>query len=78
MPINPDEEASRVQYKTPLTCPDCKEHIFETSAILESELDFVEAQCTNCGYALNKDDILTQMKNVPPSAMQKVIVQSIY
>lgn len=57
-----------VQYKTPFSCPECGDHTFQTDKTPESPLDFLEAECTNCGHALTIEEIQTQAATLPPGA----------
>jgi DNA polymerase III alpha subunit (gram-positive type) len=62
-----------LQYRLPLTCPECGEHTFQTDAGPKSELDLVGAECTNCGHALTSTDIATQAISIPPEAFRKAL-----
>jgi transcription elongation factor Elf1 len=64
------------QYKTPFNCPECGEHVFQTDAVLRSAFDFIEAECTNCGYALTREAISSQMKTIAPADMASTVAQS--
>ncbi len=64
------------QYKTPFTCPDFQEHVFETEAKLLSEQDLIGALCTNCGHELTEDEIGSQVRAIPGVAMQNMIANA--
>ncbi|HVG26073.1 MAG TPA: hypothetical protein VM865_00600 [Acidobacteriaceae bacterium] len=54
------DQENLTQYKTTLSCPECGEHTFQTDAPSPSGLDFVDAECTNCGHPLSAAEILAQ------------------
>ena len=64
-----------MQYKTPFSCPECEQQTFQTDAALRSEFDFIEAECTNCGHPLTKEEIVLQMRLISPAKLQKTLAQ---
>ncbi|AXC12718.1 hypothetical protein ACPOL_3431 [Acidisarcina polymorpha] len=63
------------QYKAPFSYPDCGEHTFQTDAKLNSKFSFIEAECTNCGHPLTREEIVAQMPGISPTAMQAALAQ---
>ncbi len=61
----PLDYENMLQYTTPIHCPDCGEHTFQTDRKPDSPSALVEAECTNCGHALTQDEIESQVATLP-------------
>lgn len=66
----PIDYENMLQYTTPFRCPDCGEHTFQTDAEPTSPAALIDAECTNCGHALTKEEIDVQVATLPPGAIQ--------
>ncbi len=71
----PIDYENMLQYTTPFRCPECSEHTFQTDAKLSSPSALIEAECTNCGHALTREEIDAQVATLPPDAIQAMVAK---
>ncbi len=69
----PIDYENMLQYTTPFRCPECGEHIFQTDRKPDSPAALVDAECTNCGHALTREEIEAQVATLPPGAMETIV-----
>ena len=61
------------QYKTPLSCPECGQRIFQTDAQPTTPSAFIEAECTSCGHALTEEEIDAQAQGMSPEDFSRAV-----
>ena len=69
----PIDYENMLQYTTPFCCPECGEQTFQTDARPTSPSALVDAECTNCGHPLTREEIEAQVATLPPGALQTMI-----